>query len=87
MAVHYAATLGTIAFAIVLAQSAYAGDLVVDALPRGMAMLAAFTAVGWLIGAVADYVVCQSVEKQFRDRLEWFQKQLSDRDESSAGSS
>jgi response regulator of citrate/malate metabolism len=70
----YAACLGSIALVVYLLRGLIDSRSPMDVLPTALAMTLAFTAVGWIVGAIADYVIRHSLESKFRQTVQQYQE-------------
>ena len=66
MARSYAACLATIALLIGLLRSVVGGEFTADALAQVASLTLLFAVVGFAVGAMADWLIRQSVEANFR---------------------
>lgn len=71
----YAACLGSIAFLVCLMRGLIALQSPLDILPSAIALAAVFTMIGWVIGALADHLIRQSLETKFRQSVQQYQDQ------------
>ncbi|MEX0824954.1 MAG: hypothetical protein WD119_02245 [Pirellulaceae bacterium] len=65
----FAVSLGALALAIVAFRGALRSDLIIDVVPSGMAAMIVFSAIGWIAGMIADHLVRDAVERNYRQRL------------------
>lgn len=65
----FAVSLGALALAIVAFRGALRGELIVDVIPAGVTAMLIFSATGWMAGLIADYLVRDAVERNYRQRL------------------
>lgn len=61
----YAGILGSVAFLTVLTRSLIGGGSADSTLPIAMVCLFAFSALGFLVGQLADFVVWDSIRSRF----------------------
>jgi hypothetical protein len=66
----FAACFGCIALSISILMGLINGDVPESILTQALTATAAFTVVGWVLGNVADSIVRQSVETNYRVRFE-----------------
>ena len=76
MARGYAACLGAIALAISVLHAATSGDWSADSLSAAAALGLLFAAIGYAIGAVADGLIRQAVEADFRRAVEQYRQRV-----------
>lgn len=69
MARLYAVSLGALALGLIALRGAISGDHVPHVVSQGLVSMVVFCGVGYVIGAIADQMVCQTVEVRFRQRL------------------
>lgn len=69
MARSYAVSLGALALGMIALRGATGGELASEVLTKGLLGMIVFSGVGYVIGAIADSLVCQTVEQRFRQRL------------------
>ena len=74
MARNYAVCLGAIALLIGSLRGAALAHSPAEVLPTALAMCIAFTCLGWVIGATADYLIRQSLEAKFRQTVQQYQE-------------
>ncbi len=74
MARGYAACLGAIALAISVLHSATSGDWSADRLSAAAVLGLLFAAIGYAIGTVADGLIRQAVEADFRRAVEQYRQ-------------
>lgn len=65
----FAVSLGALALAIVTFRGALRSDLIIDVVPAGITAMIVFSAIGWVAGMIADYLVRDAVETNYRQRL------------------
>lgn len=65
----FAVSLGALALAIVAFRGALRGELITDVVPYGIAAMIVFSAIGWVAGMIADYLVRDAMERNYRQRL------------------
>lgn len=70
----FAMSLGALALAIVTFRGALRGDLIIEVVPAGIAAMILFSAIGWVAGMVADYLVRDAVERNYRQRLSQYRE-------------
>ena len=76
----YAGTLGPLAFACVIARGVVAGSGIEQTLATASAALFVFAAIGYLVGQVAEFLVNESVRRQFQAAMAaWDAKHSSDK--------
>lgn len=75
MARAFAASLGAIAMAMVLFRGMLAGQAAVDCIPSGLIALLVLAPLGWVAGAIMEYLLSQDLEQQYRRKLDWFRKE------------
>jgi uncharacterized membrane protein YfbV (UPF0208 family) len=66
----FAACFGCIALSATIILGLLSNDIADAILTRALKASIAFTAVGWVIGQIADTVVRKSVEMNYRERFE-----------------
>ena len=66
----YAGTLGSLAFACVVARGVLAGSGVEGTLVTASAALFVFATMGYIMGQLAEFLVNESVRKQFQAAME-----------------
>jgi len=71
----YALSLGTIAMSLVLVRGALRREFVDEVAVESMIALVLFAVIGGLAGAIADYLVRDDLERQYRRRVAWYCEQ------------
>ncbi len=66
----YAASLGCLALASCIMHGCAVSDLPEDILVRSISMLFIFAVIGWVVGQAAEWIVRQSLEMNYRARVE-----------------
>lgn len=66
----YAVSLGCLALVSCIVHGWLCANLPEDILVRGIAMLFVFAGIGWVIGQAAEQIVRQSLEMNYRTRIE-----------------
>jgi len=74
MARAYAARLGCIAFVFGLLRHAFNGDQIEQTLASSLGLLFCFSVVGMVIGSIVEELVRQSVEANFRNKVEKYRQ-------------
>jgi len=67
---NYAGILGFLAFATVIARGVMGGLDTVSTMALAVGCLFVFTIVGWIVGAVAEQTIMESVRYRFRVEME-----------------
>jgi hypothetical protein len=76
----YAAALGPLAFTCVIARGLAGGSSVEGTFAAASAALFVFAAIGYIVGQLAEFLVNESVRKQFQTAMaEWDAKHGSDK--------
>ena len=75
MARGYAACLGAIALAISVLHAATSGDWSADSLASAAVLALVFAGIGYCIGLVADSLIRQAVEADFRHAVERYKRE------------
>ena len=63
---------------LVVFRGAINGELAGTVSCEAIVALAVFACVGWLAGWIADYLVRDSLERMFRDRVDWYRQGMID---------
>ena len=79
MARAYAAMLGNTAFAVFALRGLARGELVYATVVQGLCALAIFTLIGYIVGAVGERLIRQSIEWRFREAVDNFGRELANR--------
>ncbi|QDV67269.1 hypothetical protein Poly24_09620 [Rosistilla carotiformis] len=86
MARSYAVSLGAIALGLIALRGAINSNDLSSVVTLGLIGMVVACGVGYIIGAIADQVICQTVEARFRQRLaeviEHFNKMEADKQNS-----
>ncbi|MEZ6089396.1 MAG: hypothetical protein R3C05_15475 [Pirellulaceae bacterium] len=69
MARSYAVSLGALALCLIALRGAIIGDDVASVVQHGLLWMIGAIGAGYLIGAIADQLVCETVEIRFRQRV------------------
>lgn len=69
MARSYAVSLGAMALGLIALRGAITSNDLSSVITMGLIGMVAASGVGYIIGAIADQVICQTVEARFRQRL------------------
>lgn len=69
MARSYAVSLGALALSLIALRGAIIGDELSSVVEQGLVSMIVAIGVGYIIGAIADQLVCETVEIRFRQRL------------------
>ncbi|GEM_PF-2896982 len=73
---NFSVVLGALALALVALRGGLRGEVATDVLREGMLAMLVFMVIGAITGRIADYLVQQQLETQFRHRVAVFQKEL-----------
>jgi hypothetical protein len=76
MARAYAARLGCIAFVFGLAKNLLDGNRAEPTLLNAVGLLVIFSVLGWVVGGIAEDLVRQSVESNYRNSIEEHRQRL-----------
>ncbi|TWU42157.1 hypothetical protein Poly41_04530 [Novipirellula artificiosorum] len=60
--------------ALVVVRGALFGELADQVASEAIMALLVFTAIGWIAGWIADYLVRDAVEVSFRRRVDWYRQ-------------
>ncbi len=71
-----AVILGSIAFALVLGRGIGQAALAADVVREGLLAMLVFWCIGWIAGRIIDYLIQDSVETRFRQRLARYQSEV-----------
>jgi hypothetical protein len=69
MARAYSGVLGAVAMCFAILRGLVVGNLADEILVQALVVFAAFSALGFCIGWIADQTVCDSVENRFRSEM------------------
>ncbi|QDS95795.1 hypothetical protein FF011L_45960 [Roseimaritima multifibrata] len=72
----FAVVLGAVALALVALRGGLRNEVPSDVLFEGLLAMLIFFVIGAVAGKIADYLVRQSVETQFRQRVAVFEEEL-----------
>ena len=72
----YAVSLGALAMGLVVLRGAICGQAALGVAREAIVALAIFSSVGAVAGWIAEYLVRDSVERMFRERVEWYRNGL-----------
>lgn len=71
-----AASLSALAMAIVVLRGAAGGEPIEVVTTEAIVAMLIFAVVGYVAGWIADYLVRDSLEQNFRARIDWYRKEL-----------
>ncbi|MGB7325554.1 MAG: hypothetical protein WBD31_11840 [Rubripirellula sp.] len=74
----FAVSLGTLAMALVVLRGAIGGELAGRVACESIVALIIFAGVGYVAGWIADYLVRDALERNFRARVDWYREGLTD---------
>ena len=72
----FAATLSALAMALVAMRGAIGGEPVASVTAEAIVAMFVFAGIGYVAGWIADYLVRESLERKFRERIDWYQNGL-----------
>lgn len=71
---------------LVILRGALHGELAVEVAQEAISTLIIFLGIGAITGAIADYLVRDTVESLYRQRVQWYRDEVADREASMAAS-
>ena len=71
-------SLGALAMGLVVTRGAINGELAENVAIEAIAALIVFMGIGWVAGWISDYLVRDSLERNFRARVQWYRQGLVD---------
>lgn len=73
-----AASLGSLAMALVVIRGAINGELAGHVASEAIVALLIFSGIGYIAGWIVDHLIRDAVERMFRARVEWYRKGIDD---------
>ena len=71
-------SLGALAMGLVVIRGAINGELAGNVAIEAIAAMIVFMGIGWVAGWISDYLVRDSLERNFRARVQWYRQGLLD---------
>jgi hypothetical protein len=73
-----AASIGSLAMALVVIRGVINGELAGRVASEAIVALIIFSGIGYLAGWIVDHLIRDAVERMFRARVDWYRKGIND---------